>query len=246
MAASLTHAITVRYKEVYFGTDIREAYGSLYLMPEDTTMLRQQWDSLLADSPCSQRSTVRTMDCPIGKDYWNMTQQQCCVARTKGKKGVDVATRLMEARAQNADLKVAIESGHITEHVEIRECTYRGDLFFDVSKRFWKYEVTGNRYPRARMPMVFAETDSLLRFMSAKYGRPSWKAKRGKLTFNPNDETYYANWEFKDFIMYLVINGSQGMFAAKEVVMDRKLAKEYENWVLNQGKTPQTLTATPK
>ena len=245
--AGTSHAMVVRYKELFFGTEVKAAYEDLFGKLPDTVGASRQLDSIIAGSVCKAKSPHRMTVCYTkGGAYGNMSEQKCCLVRTHGEIVRKLTDSLMQMRGLYEGFKSVKATGRITESINIRENTYTAVVFFDAKSRFWKYEVSGNRYSGDRLKAVFSEADSLKRFMEAKYSRPTWTARKEKLTLSPNGEVYYANWEFQEYVMYLVISSVNGMYSAKEVVMDRALAKEYEQGMRKQGKKAQTLSATPK
>jgi len=245
MAVS-AHAVWVHYKEEYFGDDIKKCYEDLYMKLPDTLPASRTWDSLLAGSPCLERSTTKVEDCYTGIDNRNMSQQACCFIRTRGAMVLTLADSLEQMRDRYQDFNSDKENGKIVETIIIRESNYDASLFFDKSGRFWKFEVSGGFFPPSRMNEALADADSLMTFLTSKYHTPTWVAKKDKLVFAPNTDTYYANWEFPKYILYLVISSTDSMYAAKEVAMDRNLSQQYEQEMKKEGAVPQTITATPR
>jgi len=240
------NAVWVHYKEEFFGDDIKKCYEDLYMKLPDTTAVSATWDSLLAGSPCYQRSTTKVADCYTGLDNRNMSEQACCFIRTKGQIVLKLADSLEQMRGRFQDFNSDVENGKIVESIIIRESNYNVTLFFDKQRRFWKFEVSGGFYPPSHMDEVRADADSLLSFLMSKYHTPTWRAEKSKLVLSPNSDAYYANWEFPKYILYLVITSQDSMFAAKEVAMDRVLSEQYEQEMKKEGVVPQTISATPR
>ncbi len=243
----MTVSAEVRYKMVFFDTGIKDAYEALYGAMPDTVPVLRHLDSLTEGNVCHEKSERRIVDCYSNSmDYKSLPERECCLIRTKGKAVLKLTDSLSQMRIQYEGLNNALASGRINESIVIRENTYTSLMFFNSAGRFWKYEVTGNRYRADRMAMVLSEADSLRHFMQAKYGAPVWKARRGNLVPERSGDTYFANWEFKEYIMYLVINATDSLYAAREVVMSRPLATAYEREMMKQGKDVHPLIATPK